>query len=70
MSSIGGNAFYGCKNLKKITVKTSALTAKKTGKKVFKGIYSRAVIKVPKKKSAAYKKIFKKSGIGSKVKIM
>lgn len=67
VSSISSKAFYGCKNLKKITVKTTKLTKKKVGKNSFKGIHKNAVIKVPKKKLNAYKKLFKSKGIGKKV---
>ena len=66
---IGEGAFYGCKNLKKITIKTTKLTNKNVGKKAFKGISSKAVIKVPKSKAAAYKKLLESKGINKKVKI-
>lgn len=66
---IGEGAFYGCKNLKKITIKTTKLTNKNVGKKAFKGISSKAVIKVPKNKAADYKKLLQSKGISPKVKI-
>lgn len=69
VSKIGGKAFYGCKRLKSVTIKSKKLTAKRVGKSAFTKIYSKAVVKVPKSKSSAYKKILKKSGIGKKVKI-
>lgn len=69
INSISAKAFYGCKNLKKITVKTTRLTKKNVGKNSFKGIHKKAVIKVPKKKLNAYKKLFKSKGIGKKVAI-
>lgn len=58
--TIGKKAFYGCKNLKKITVQSSII--KKIGAKAFKGINKKAVIKVPSKKYKAYKKVFKGKG--------
>lgn len=58
--TIGKKAFYGCKNLKKITVQSSII--KKVGAKAFKGINKKAVIKVPSKKYKAYKKVFKGKG--------
>ena len=64
---IGKKAFYNCKKLKKIVVKTSTL--KKVGANAFKGINAKATIRVPKKKLAAYKKLLKEKGIGKKVKI-
>ena len=67
INSISAKAFYNCKNLKKITVKTTKLTKKNVGKNSFKGIHKKAVIKVPKKKLNTYKKLFKSKGIGKKV---
>ncbi|MCM1179752.1 MAG: leucine-rich repeat domain-containing protein [Clostridium sp.] len=66
---IGKQAFYGCKKLKTVTIKTDKLTSKMVGSKAFKGIHPKATVKVPKKKLAAYKKLLKKKGIGTKVKI-
>lgn len=42
---------------------------KNVGSSAFKGIYSKATIKVPKKKLAAYKIIFKSKGLSSKGKV-
>lgn len=67
VTEIAPKAFMGCKNLKKITVKATAL--KKVGKKALSGIYYRAVIKVPKKQLKAYTKLFKNKGQKSTVKI-
>jgi len=63
---ISSKAFYGCKKLKKITIKTSKLTKRTVGSKAFKGIYSRVVIKVPKSRKKAYKKILRERGINEK----
>ncbi|MCR5623814.1 MAG: leucine-rich repeat protein [Lachnospiraceae bacterium] len=54
---IGANTFKGCKALKNIQIQSSVL--KKVGKNAIKGINAKAVIKCPKKKKVAYKKLFK-----------
>lgn len=66
---IGKKAFYGCKKLKTITIKSKNLKSKFVGAKAFKGIYKKAIIKVPKKQKKAYKKWLKKKGITKKMKI-
>lgn len=68
ITEIGKQAFYGCKNLKSITVKSKVL--KKVGSKAFKGIHTKAKIKVPKTKLKDYKKRLKGKGQGKKVKIV
>ena len=67
--SIGKQAFSGCKNLKTIIINTPYLTKKSVGAKAFKGIHTKATIKVPKKQKKAYQKFLKSKGIGKKVKI-
>ena len=67
VKNIGKTAFYNCKKLKKITIKSGVL--KTVGTNAFKGIYAKATIKVPAKKLSAYKKLLKKKGIGKKVRI-
>ena len=67
LKSIGAKAFYNCKNLKSIVIKSKAL--KKVGKNAFKGINKKAVIKVPKAKAKAYKKLLAKKGQSKTVKI-
>lgn len=65
---IGKNAFSGCKNLKKITIKSAVL--KNVGKNAIKGINKKATIKVPKKQLKKYKKLFKsKTGYKKTMKI-
>lgn len=59
VTAVGKKAFYNCKNLSMIMIKTSKLTIKRVGSKAFKGIHSKAVIKVPKKKQKEYRMIFK-----------
>ena len=67
IKKIGKRAFYGCKNLKSITIKSTMRRAKTVGNKVFWGISSKAVIKVPKEKLKAYKKLLKSCGFKGKV---
>ena len=55
---IGAKAFYGCKNLRQITVMGTALKKVKSG--AVKKIHPKAVVRVPKKKRAAYRKLFKR----------
>lgn len=69
VKKIGKQAFAGCSKLKNITVKTKKLTTKSVGDKAFKGIHSKATIKVPGKKLKAYKSLLKKKGVGKKAKI-
>lgn len=68
ITTIGAKAFYKCTRLAKITVKTKNLTGKKVGSKAFQGIYKEAVMKLPKNKRKAYKKLLRARGCGSKVK--
>ena len=70
MVSIGKNAFKGCKKLKTITMKSAKLTKKSIKKGAFKGISSKTVFKVPKKKLKIYKKLFRQKGLNKKVKII
>lgn len=67
VTTIGSKAFYGCKNLKRITVKSTKL--KSVGKNALKGIHKKAVVKVPKSKLTKYKKLFKGKGQKKTVKI-
>lgn len=62
ITSIGKNAFAGCKKLKKITIKSTKLKSKSIGKNAFKGTAKNLVINVPKKQYKAYKKFLKKKG--------
>ena len=61
MKTIGKQAFYGCKNLKSITIKSTNLTAKSVGAKAFTKAgsknYKKLVVKVPKNKKKVYVKI-------------
>ncbi len=69
VTKIGAKAFYGCKKLKKLTIKSTKLTTKKVGKKAFGKTAKKMTVKVPKKKVKAYKTMLKKRGISKKAKI-
>ena len=66
IKSIGTKAFYNCKKLKSITIKTTKLTSKSIGSKAFKGVSQKATIKVPGSKMNTYKKLLRKKGLGKK----
>ena len=72
ITSIGKQAFSGCKNLKTITIKTKNLTAKSVGAKAFakagSSNYKKLTVKVPKSKKTLYKKLLKKKGLSPKAK--
>ncbi|MEY8427367.1 leucine-rich repeat protein [Lachnospiraceae bacterium 46-15] len=66
--TIGKNAFYRCKKLKKIDIKSKIL--KKVKAKAIQGIHKKAIIKAPKKQLKKYKKLFsKKAGFRKSMKI-
>lgn len=62
---IGKNAFYGCKNLKNIVIKTKSLTKTSIKANAFKNIHSSAAITVPDTNISLYKTILKKAGINA-----
>lgn len=64
---IGKKAFAGCRNLRKITVKSRMV--RMVSKKAFQSISSRAVIKVPKQSLKRYQKLFRNKGQRRTVKI-
>ena len=59
VTTVSQGAFYGCKRLKRLTIQSTKL--KTVGKGAIKGIYKKAVIKVPKAKVKSYQKLFKSS---------
>lgn len=59
IAKISNNAFYKCRSLKTVTIKSVLLTKKTANKKAFQGTNKKMVIKVPKKVKKAYVKIFK-----------
>ena len=67
VTKIGKKAFYQCSKLKTVTVKSKKITG--VGSNALKGVYKKAKIKVPSSKLKKYKKLFKKKGQKSSVKI-
>ena len=59
IKKISNNAFFKCKSLKMVTIKSVLLTKKTASKRAFKGVGKKMVIKVPKKMKKAYAKMFK-----------
>ncbi len=55
-------AFYGCKNLRKVTFQTTTLSKKSVGKNAFGKINSRARYLIPSEKLKKYKRWLKKRG--------
>ena len=62
VKTIGSKAFYNCKKLKGIVIRTTKLTAGTVGADAFKGIYKKATILVPSKKLKAYKTLLVQKG--------
>ncbi|MCR4690099.1 MAG: leucine-rich repeat domain-containing protein [Lachnospiraceae bacterium] len=62
IKSIGQKAFFKCKKLKSVTIKTTKLKKKTVGAKAFKGIAGKAVFRLPSKKAKSYKRILLKKG--------
>lgn len=63
IKKIGKRAFYNCKNLKSITIKSELLKKSSIGANAFKGLPSDAVVTVPKEKLSTYKSILKSKGL-------
>ena len=59
IKKISNNAFFKCRSLKTVTIKSVLLTKKTASKRAFKGVGKKMVIKVPKKVKKAYVKMFK-----------
>lgn len=59
IKKISNNAFFKCRSLKTVTIKSVLLTKKTANKKAFKGISRKMVMKVPKKMKKVYVKTFK-----------
>lgn len=60
IKKISNNAFFKCRSLKTVTIKSVLLTKKTASKRAFKGVNKKMVIKVPKKVKKVYVKIFNK----------
>lgn len=69
VTKIGKNAFSGCKNLKTLTIRSTKLTKKGLAGSSFKGISKKTVVKVPKNKLKAYKKLLQSKGLDKKVRV-
>lgn len=73
VTKIGKKAFYNCKKLQKIIIKTTKLTVKRVGAKAFtkagSSNYRKLRVKAPAKKLKAYKKLLRKRGLSKKAKI-
>lgn len=67
---IGSKAFFDCKNLKEIKIKSKKLSKKSFGKNAFGKINKKAKIKVPKKKYKKYKKWLKNTKYPKGVKVV
>lgn len=68
LSKIGKNVFANDKSLKTIDLRNSK-KLKSVGSGTFKGISKKAIIKVPKGKIKAYKKLLKKGSLAKSVKL-
>lgn len=70
---IGAKAFYNCKSITKLEIQSTKLKESNIGTKAFSKVgsknYGKLLVKVPKKKLALYKKILRKKGLNTKVKI-
>ena len=69
VEDIGKNAFKNCKNLNTITIKSTKLDVDGVKKGAFSGIGKKVVVKVPKSKYSAYKKLLREKGLNKKAKI-
>jgi len=69
IKTIGKKAFYGCKNLTKITIQTTKLTLKNVGGQAFANGSKKITVTVPKKKQKTYQSILIKSGMAEKGKV-
>lgn len=67
VKKIGSQAFYGTKKLENITIKSKGLNS--VGKNAWKGISSKAVIRVPKSKLNTYTRLLRGKGQAKTVKI-
>ena len=68
ITKIGKKAFYKCKKLKLLVIKSRKLKAKNVAKNAFKGITKKTTVKVPKSKIKEYRKLLRKKGLSNKVK--
>ena len=62
ITKIETKAFYGCKNLRRVTFKTTTLSKKSVGKNAFGKINNKASYLIPSEKLKKYKRWLKKRG--------
>lgn len=68
ISVIGKKAFYGCRKLKNVTIRSASV--KQIRQKAFHSIHKKAVFKVPARKKAKYRKLLTaRAGFGKKMKV-
>ena len=66
VTTIGANAFYGCKNLNTVVIKTAKLTSKTVGANAFAKTGAKPVVTVPAKQFNTYKTLLRSKGISTK----
>ena len=66
VTTIGANAFYGCKNLNTVVIKTAKLTTKTVGVNAFAKTGAKPVVTVPAKQFNTYKTLLRSKGISTK----
>jgi len=66
VTTIGANAFYGCKNLNTVVIKTAKLTRKTVGANAFAKTGAKPVVTVPAKQFNTYKTLLRSKGISTK----
>ena len=69
VKKIGKKAFYGTKKCKTLIITSTKLTSKNVGKNAFSNMNKKVMVKVPKKKYKAYKKLLREKGLSKKAKI-
>lgn len=69
VNTIRANAFWNCRSLSQVTIRSGKMTMAKTGANAFKGIRSNCVFKVPKGKKSLYKKILQAKGAGKNIRV-
>lgn len=73
VTTIGKNAFYNCKKVKSVTIKSKKLTSKTVKSKAFGKMgasnYKKVTVKVPSSKLKAYKKLLVNKGLSKKAKV-
>lgn len=69
VTGIAKKAFYKCKKLKNIVIRSAYLKKKSIAKNAFLGVSKKTKIKVPKKKKKAYQRWFRTKGLLKKIKL-